>query len=58
MRCIMDKIEKEVSTENLQPQIVVPTNVEQKKWICEVCGYANPEYTALCKKCSNYLERR
>ena len=54
----MDKIEKDTSTEVLQPQIVAPTNViAPKKWICDVCGYANPEYTALCKKCSNYLER-
>ena len=24
--------------------------------VCEVCGYANPEHTAICKMCSNYLE--
>jgi ribosomal protein L40E len=24
--------------------------------ICEVCGYANPEKTAICKMCSNYLK--
>ncbi len=54
----MEKYENEEYTEVLQPQIVVPTNnIEQKKWVCEVCGHANPEYTALCKKCSNYLER-
>ncbi len=25
--------------------------------VCEVCGYANPKYTAICKKCSNYLTK-
>ena len=41
-----------------QSQIVIPiNNPTPVKWICEVCGYANPEYTALCKKCSNYLQR-
>lgn len=39
-------------------QIVIPiNNAQPKKLICEVCGYANPEYTAQCKKCSNYLQR-
>ena len=24
--------------------------------VCDVCGHVNPENTALCKMCSNYLE--
>ena len=24
--------------------------------VCDVCGYVNPEHTAMCKMCSNYLE--
>ncbi len=23
--------------------------------VCPVCGHANPNYTAICKMCSNYL---
>ena len=30
---------------------------KEEKIICEVCGYANPKYTAICKKCSNYLTK-
>ena len=56
----MDKKENPVTLNTTQTpqQIVIPlNNIPQKKWICEVCGYANPEYTAQCKKCSNYLQR-
>ena len=56
----MEKIEKTIIPNDSQTpsQIVIPiNNVTPKKWICEVCGYANPEYTAQCKKCSNYLQR-
>lgn len=54
----MEKKEIKITAEELQPQIIIPANsVMQKKWICDVCGHANPEYTALCKKCSNYLQR-
>lgn len=39
-------------------QVVIPLNgVKEVKWMCDVCGHANPEYTAQCKKCSNYLQR-
>ena len=38
--------------------LLVPYKNESKKYIvCEVCGHANPEYTALCEMCSNYLTR-
>ena len=44
------------SKEEKQP-IIVPYSVQksEKKIICPVCGHANPEYTAMCKMCSNYL---
>ena len=51
---------KVIASENddSQTQIVIPIkNTSPKKIVCEVCGYANPEYTAQCKKCSNYLQR-
>ena len=39
--------------------IVIPVKCEQPKLIiCDMCGHANPEYTAICKMCSNYLVRR
>ena len=41
------------------PQVVIQQKTEDpKKVVCEVCGHANPEYTAICKMCSNYLQRR
>lgn len=45
-----------LKTDNLQGAIpvLVPAK-EEKKIVCEVCGYANPQHTAICKKCSNYL---
>ena len=35
----------------------VPVPVSEKEGfiICDMCGHANPETAALCKKCSNYL---
>ncbi len=48
---------KEEST--LNKQIVVANAVPpEKKVVCDMCGYANPENTAICIMCSNYLERR
>ncbi len=53
-----------VSSEETEPlkgktrYALVPENEEkEEKIICEVCGYANPKYTAICKKCSNYLTK-
>lgn len=40
-------------------KIVIPFKpVEEKRLVCDVCGWANPPFTAICKKCSNYLEDR
>ena len=30
--------------------------LKEEKVICDVCGHANPEHTAICKMCSNYLK--
>ena len=50
------KIDRDNKT---QEKIIIPYKVENQKMIvCEMCGYANPEYTAICKNCSNYIERR
>ena len=35
--------------------IVQCENTNDKKIVCPVCGHANPEHTAICKMCSNYL---
>lgn len=37
---------------------IVITNANEKKEVvlCDVCGHANPENTAICKMCSNYLK--
>lgn len=35
---------------------IVPCEAtEPKRIVCPMCGHANPDYTAICKKCSNYL---
>ena len=35
--------------------VLLQQAAEEKKIICEVCGHANPENTAICCMCSNYL---
>ena len=30
-------------------------NFGAKMIVCDMCGHANPEFTALCQMCSNYL---
>ncbi len=41
---------------NTTQTVIMPCKVDkEKKVVCEVCGYANPEHTAICKMCSNYL---
>ena len=45
------------TNENVYP-VFIPCQKEEKILVvCDVCGYANPQYTALCKKCSNYLKQ-
>ena len=41
-----------------EQKTVIITQDDSKKnvVICDVCGYANPENTAICKMCSNYLK--
>ena len=50
--------EQQLSTpENAYP-VFVPYQTEKKVMVvCEVCGHANPQYTALCEQCSNYLTK-
>lgn len=45
----------ESNEENVVQVVKVMPNKETEKIVCDVCGYANPKYTALCEKCSNYL---
>lgn len=35
--------------------VILTCKQEEEMIVCEVCGHANPKYTALCKMCSNYL---
>ena len=30
-------------------------NKQEERIVCPVCGHPNPEFTAICKMCSNYL---
>lgn len=50
------KDKKEEVNQN-QPIIVSNNQQPIKKVVCDMCGYANPEHTAICKMCSNYLKR-
>lgn len=36
--------------------VIFTCKQEDEMIVCEVCGHANPKYTALCKMCSNYLD--
>ena len=51
---------KPTSTEQEITEKVVLLSQEEKaseKYVvCEVCGHVNPEKTAICKMCSNYLK--
>ena len=58
----MEKNGKPVASEAQNPNaqngctVVLPSPQEQKVMVvCDVCGHANPQYTALCEMCSNYL---
>ena len=46
-----------ILVENGQGTVVCDCEKE-KIVLCDVCGHANTERDALCKNCSNYLERR
>ena len=51
---VTEKVESEETGKG--QTIILPYPKEKaKKIVCEVCGHANPEYTALCEMCSNYL---
>jgi len=47
------KTEKEAPKEAVV--LVSDAKKDEVKVVCPVCGHANPEHTALCKMCSNYL---
>lgn len=42
--------------ESVEKTVLIAQNEKEKFVVCEVCGYANPEKTAICKMCSNYLK--
>lgn len=43
------------ATPAIQPVVVPYPAAPEEKVICDVCGHANPKYTAQCRHCSNYL---
>ena len=50
----MEQIKEEKSA---TPTVVLANSQPPiKKVVCDMCGYANPEHTAICKMCSNYLK--
>lgn len=46
-------------TNEAEKQVAIPIvpcdTKEPHRIVCPMCGHANPDYTAMCKKCSNYL---
>ena len=36
--------------------VIIKEGCDEVKIVCDMCGYPNPAHTAICKKCSNYLE--
>jgi hypothetical protein len=59
---IMENNEKASGKQGREEQdvrLAWPVCTEKKEMVvCDVCGYANPKYTALCKQCSNYLTNK
>ena len=50
--------EKNEQTNSTQT-VIMPCKVDkEKKIVCDMCGHANPEDSAICEMCSNYLQRR
>ena len=52
---------KETNVESKEQEVpektlLIAQKEKEKFVICEMCGHANPENTALCKMCSNYLK--
>ena len=47
---------EEICTNNGYPVLVPCAPQPQKFIVCEVCGHKNPEHTAMCEMCSNYLK--
>ena len=54
----MSKEKNSAATESeaLEKTVLITQKEKEYFVICEVCGYANPEKTAICKMCSNYLK--
>ena len=54
----MSKEEKSTTKEQepFEKTVLITQKDQERLVICEVCGYANPEKTAICKMCSNYLK--
>ena len=42
--------------ETFEKTVIIAQKEKENLIVCEVCGYANPEKTAICKMCSNYLK--
>ena len=47
---------KSQEQETFEKAVLIAQKEKEKFIVCEVCGYANPEKTAICKMCSNYLK--
>ena len=41
---------------DVTPLVLSCDEVRKVFAVCDVCGYANPEFTAQCQKCSNFLQ--
>ena len=56
-KCTPDVKPDELCANSGFPVLVPCAPQPQKFIVCDMCGHKNPEYTAMCEKCSNYLEK-
>lgn len=55
-RC-QDVKSEDVLVNSGYPVLVPCAPPTQKYIVCDMCGHKNPEHTAMCEMCSNYLSK-
>lgn len=52
----MSDAKKAATKDTLGNIVLAPVQVPpEQPTLCDLCGYANPAHTTVCKKCNNYL---
>ena len=53
---LKDEVNKTFSAQQGCQILIAPQKEKENVIVCDVCGHVNPEHTAICKMCSNYLD--